>query len=74
MSKHTPWREKLPKDPEDSLSPPAPTVYNLNLSKADQTQIDLDLANTAGANKIMYTSTAEIGLQIIEKGLEVPQQ
>ncbi len=72
MSEIPPVREILPQDPEDHFNHPVQTIYNLNLTEKVNENQPLDLDNTAGANKVTYTGTAEIGPQIIEGGLEVP--
>ena len=56
----------------DNFSYLIPSVYNVSLIEKSESALNLDLKNTAGAKKITYSGTAEIGPQIIEGGLEVP--
>ena len=56
----------------DNFSYLIPSVYNVSLNEKSESALNLDLKNTAGAKKITYSGTAEIGPQIIEGGLEVP--
>ena len=72
MSQKPPSREILPQDPGDNFSSQIPSAYNVSLSEQSHIEQNLDLQNTAGAEKVTYTGTAEIEPQIIEGGLEVP--
>jgi hypothetical protein len=72
MSKAPPAREILPQEPGENFHHPVPSVFNVNLTARGQPELNLDFKDTAGAEKVTYTGTAEIGPQIIEGGLEVP--
>ena len=49
-----------------------PSIYNVSLIEKSESALNLDLKNTAGAKKITYSGTAEIGPKIIEGGLRGP--
>ena len=73
MLKHPPAREILEQNMEEKdFNPPVSTVYSINLNNTPENISEEELKETAGAQKITYTGTAEIGPQIIEGGLEVP--
>jgi hypothetical protein len=73
MQKQPVVREILPCENTDSIEIPIVSICNISLNKDECLSSD-QMTGIAGIHKVSYTGTAEIDSEIIDAGMEIPNE